>query len=77
MTCSNIMVNGSELDLSKKYRIITNSYIAAGGDGYRTFENSSSKEELEVYCGVYLKEYIYQRSGALENPAGGRITIID
>ncbi len=76
MTCSNIRINGSEVISDKTYTIITNSYIAAGGDGYNTFKNAINKKDLGVYCGTYLKDYI-EDIGTIKIPTDSRITIVE
>ncbi len=76
MTCSNILINGLDVDSNETYTIITNSYIAAGGDGYNTFKNALIKNDLGVYCGTYLKDYI-EDIGTIEIPSDSRITIVE
>jgi len=35
----NVLPNGDRIDVNKEYTVLTNSYIAAGGDGYTMFKN--------------------------------------
>mgnify|MGYP006287184387 CR=1 FL=1 len=54
-----IKVNGKSLDYDKNYKVATNDFMAAGGDGYTMFEDTETHQEaggLEEVLMKYIKE---------------------
>lgn len=72
---TDVTVKGQALDLNKKYRVATNDFTAAGGDGYTTF-----KEGTVVYqSGLYLRDLMVTYIKAQKTVAAkveGRINVI-
>lgn len=72
-SAEDVSVNGAPLDTGKTYKIATNDFVAAGGDGYAMFAN------IEPYdTGVVLYEAVVSTlADGRELPAepAGRITI--
>lgn len=53
----NVKVNGEPLDLNKTYKVVTNNYLASGGDGYTMLEGKTGYDTYFRDADV-LKEYI-------------------
>lgn len=49
---SDVLINGSPLDLNKTYKVATNDFLAVGGDGYRVF----AKGKVVYASGLYLRD---------------------
>jgi 5'-nucleotidase/UDP-sugar diphosphatase len=56
--CEDILINGKAIDREGTYRIATNSYLAAGGDGYKVFLKAVEKNDTGVLQTDVLEEYI-------------------
>ena len=69
-----ITVRGDPLDLAKTYRVVTNSFMASGGDGYAMFKPIPQLDTgfVDADC---LREYI-TRAGKVEPKVESRLTII-
>lgn len=66
-------VGGTPVDPSRTYRVVTNDFLAAGGDRFPAFAkgtNVSQGEELRDAFLRYLKSH-----SPLNSPTGGRITV--
>ena len=51
-----VMVNGEDIDAGRSYRVVANSFLADGGDGFSVFEDATNKyfggldiDALEAY----------------------------
>lgn len=70
-----VTVQGQALDLNKKYRVATNDFTAAGGDGYTSF-----KEGKVVYqSGLYLRDVMVSYIKNLKTvniKADGRVNVV-
>lgn len=55
---NSILINGVALKNSKKYRIVTNSYLASGGDNYQMLLDGELIKESEGFQRDYLIKYI-------------------
>jgi 5'-nucleotidase/UDP-sugar diphosphatase len=75
-TCENLRIRGKPLDPRQTYRIATNSYLAAGGDGYRMFRNAIDKYESSRFQRDVLIDYIRHVGGQVRPETRQRITII-
>lgn len=74
-TASDIMIGGMPLDMNRDYRIATNSYLAAGGDGYEVFKNQIDYYDSSLMQRDALIEYILEKGGSITPKTEGRITI--
>jgi 5'-nucleotidase / UDP-sugar diphosphatase len=54
----NISVHEQKIDPRRKYHIITNSYLAMGGDNYKVFKNARHKTDLAILQRDALIQYI-------------------
>lgn len=71
----NIIINGVALDLNKTYSILTNDYIAKGGDKYPVLKNNSSIElNIKVRDAIIQALKIYgQKNQKLNFQKDGRV----
>jgi hypothetical protein len=72
----NILINGKPIDPGRVYRIVTNSYLAAGGDGYNIFARASDKYDTSMLQRDVLIEYIKHLGGRIRPEVKGRINIM-
>ncbi|KNF09708.1 bifunctional UDP-sugar hydrolase/5'-nucleotidase periplasmic precursor UshA [Gottschalkia purinilytica] len=56
---TNVKVNGVPIDLNKSYKVVTNDFMAAGGDGYTMLEDEKLLLELPALDEIVI-EYIQQ-----------------
>jgi 5'-nucleotidase/UDP-sugar diphosphatase len=75
--CENIMINGEPFDPGRTYKIATNSYLAAGGDGYSMLLNALDKYESSMYLRDVVIKYIKHLGGTIKPHISGRINFID
>lgn len=68
-----VLIKGEPIDANRSYKIATNSYLAAGGDGYKVFLDAREKFDTAALQQPVLIEYI--RSMGLSPKVEGRITI--
>ncbi len=73
-TAENILVNGAPLDLAKTYKMVTNNFTAAGGDGYSMLKDLPQYDTGYVDADATM-EYI-QKNGEVKPAVEGRITVI-
>lgn len=71
----NLMINNKPVDPSKVYKIALNSYLAAGGDGYKVF-----KKRIDFYDSSNMQrdafiDYVIAKGGKITPKTYGRITI--
>jgi 2',3'-cyclic-nucleotide 2'-phosphodiesterase (5'-nucleotidase family) len=71
----NVMVGGAPLDLQKTYKVVTNHFVAAGGDGY-TMLKGLPMYDTGFTLDNAIREYI-EKAGKVEPKVEGRITIIE
>jgi len=74
--CTRVMINGKPLDSSKTYKIATNSYLAAGGDGYKIFLKATDTYDSSMFQRDVLIEYIEHLGGRIKPQTFGRIQIL-
>ncbi|MGB3341931.1 MAG: 5'-nucleotidase C-terminal domain-containing protein [bacterium] len=65
--------DGAKLDRNKVYRVVTNSYLAAGGGEYAIFRKATDIEDTFHYMRNIIAEYVKKHS-PIEAPIEGRIT---
>ena len=75
--CAQVMINGHPLDTSKTYKIATNSYLAAGGDGYKIFLKALDIYDSSMFQRDVLIEYIEHLGGKIKPQTFGRIQIVN
>lgn len=74
--CEDILINGSPIDPNRTYKIVTNSYLAGGGDGYKMLLDALAKYDSAMLQRDVLMEYIKYLGGSLTPKEMGRINII-
>ena len=75
--CEKILINGEPLKVNRDYRVATNSYLAAGGDGYRMLLNAIDKYDCAILEREVLTKYIRHLGGTIKPQITGRINFID
>jgi 2',3'-cyclic-nucleotide 2'-phosphodiesterase (5'-nucleotidase family) len=68
-----IRVGGEPLDLDAKYRLVTNDYMANGGDSFEAMENPAERIDLPVLLRDAFIAYV-QHMKVIEPKMEGRIT---
>ena len=71
----NVMVGDAPLDPAKTYKMVTNSFMAVGGDGYKMLKDLPKIDTGFVDADA-LKEYVAEL-GKVEPKVEGRLTIIE
>ena len=75
--CENIMINGEPFDPGRTYKVATNSYLAAGGDGYRMLLNGLHRYDSSVSLRDVVMMYIKHLGGTIKPRISGRINFTD
>lgn len=75
-TCEHIRINGQPIDADKTYKIVINSYLASGGDGYKIFLKGFDRFDSETPQRNILVEYIKHLGGRIKPEVKGRIRVI-
>ena len=74
-TIENLLVGGSPVDPAKVYKIATNSYLAAGGDGYSVFKERVSFYDTSLMQRDAFIDYVIYLGGTISPEVAGRITL--
>lgn len=74
-SAENVMVNGEPLDMNRVYEVVTNNFMAAGGDGYAMLKDIPQYDTGFVDADA-IKDYIIEK-GTVEPSVEGRLTIIE
>jgi 5'-nucleotidase/UDP-sugar diphosphatase len=74
-TVEELLINGKPVDPAKIYKVATNSYLAAGGDGYGVFTNNMSLYETSLMQRDAFIDYVVYLGGTISPATDGRITI--
>ncbi len=74
-TVSDLTINGSPVDPAKEYVIATNSYLAAGGDGYKVFKNNVAKYDSSLMQRDAFIDYVIYLGGTITPEVKGRYTV--
>lgn len=70
-----VKVAGADLDLNKTYTLVTNDFMAVGGDGYEMFKSAKKLSEYPLLSEVLAK---YIEKAKIVNPSvEGRITVAE
>jgi 5'-nucleotidase/UDP-sugar diphosphatase len=75
--CENIIINGEPFDPGKTYKVATNSYLAAGGDGYKMLLDALGKYESSLALRDVVIKYIDHLGGTIKPRISGRINVSD
>jgi 5'-nucleotidase/UDP-sugar diphosphatase len=76
-TVSDVLINGKPIDPNRLYRVVTNSYMAAGGDGYSMFRNAVNIYDSSAFQRDAFIDYVIDKGGVITPELKGRITITD
>lgn len=68
-----VLVNGKALDLTKKYKLVTNDFMAAGGDGYTMFEGKPFVGEGGLLSDVLIEHM--KEMGEVSPTVEGRMKV--
>ncbi len=71
----NLTINGAPVDPNKNYRIATNSYLAAGGDGYSVFKDKIDNFDTSLMQRDAFIEYVVSLGGKITPKVAGRYTV--
>ncbi|MBN2510975.1 MAG: 5'-nucleotidase C-terminal domain-containing protein [Spirochaetales bacterium] len=75
-TISGLTIGGEPVDPDRIYRIATNSYLAAGGDGYTVFNRALDVYDMAMMQrDVFIEWVINEKNGVLIPVTFGRITV--
>ena len=74
-TAEDLTINGKPVDPNAEYRIATNSYLAAGGDGYSMFTDSVDYYDTSLMQRDAFIEYVIYLGGTITPETEGRITV--
>jgi 5'-nucleotidase len=66
-----VRVGGAPLELERRYRVTTNSFLAEGGDGYAAFVGSRVLARDAVLSDLVLEHV--RRAGTVTPPPPGRL----
>ncbi|MBM4431684.1 MAG: bifunctional metallophosphatase/5'-nucleotidase, partial [Chloroflexi bacterium] len=75
-----VMVGGQPLDYTKTYRVVTNNFLATGGDGFITFAQGTNRWDSYYDMQQGLNEYIQMYNatvGPIDYEVTGRIRKLD
>ncbi len=67
-----VRVGDAPLDEARNYMLVTNSFLATGGDHYQTFLKVKPQKDDGVLVSEVLEQYVRQKH-TLEAPLGGRM----
>jgi len=73
--CENILIRGNPIDPNRTYKIVTNSYLAGGGDGYGMFLKALDRHDFSVFQRDVLIEYIRHLGGSIKPETKERFKI--
>jgi 5'-nucleotidase/UDP-sugar diphosphatase len=74
--CRDITINGWPIEIGKTYKVATNSFMAAGGDGYTMLVNGY-KYDTSAFQRDVVIDYIQFLGGGVSPETTGRITVIE
>lgn len=74
--CEQVLIGGKPLDPERFYRVVTNSFLARGGDGYRVFLNARETFDYGTPQQTVLIEYIRALGGRITPKVEGRIRLL-
>ena len=71
---TDVVVGDAPLDLTKTYTLVTNDFLAVGGDGYDVFQGKKIVAEYPLLSEV-LADYFKARPEGVDAEVEGRITV--
>jgi len=71
-----LTINGKAVDQNATYKVATNSFMAAGGDGY-TMMKSGYHYDTSAFQRDVVIDYLQHLGGSIEPETEGRITVIE
>ncbi len=74
VVAENVMVGDAPIDLQRTYKVVTNNFMASGGDGYKMLKDIPAVDTGFVDADA-TKEYI-QQFGKVEPKVEGRLTVV-
>lgn len=74
--CQDIRIGGKPIDPNQSYSVVTNSYLANGGDGYRIFLEGRDRFDSSVYQRDALTAYIKHLGGKVSPEVENRIRLL-
>ena len=75
-TLSDLTINGEPVDPARTYRIVTNDYLAGGGDGYTALTRSVDTFNTSMLLSDIVIEYAQTLAQPVMPETDGRITIV-
>ncbi len=72
-TAQDILIGGDPLDLEEEYHLVTNDYMANGGDSYPSLMNPRERLDLPILLRDAFIAYV-RHEGVIEPKLEGRIT---
>lgn len=75
-TISGLTINGEPIDPNRTYKIVTNDYLAGGGDGYEVLTRSTDTFNTSMLLSDVVIEYVKTLSQPVMPETDGRITVI-
>ncbi len=70
-----LLINGKPVDPNAEYRIATNSYLSAGGDGYKIFKNAVEYYDTSLMQRDALIDYMVEMGGVITPMTDGRMLV--
>ena len=74
--CRDIMIGGAPLDSERTYRLVTNSFLASGGDGYASLKEAGNAYDTSLFMRDVVIRYIQFNPEVLTQDKEKRITIL-
>ena len=70
----NVLPNGDKIDVNKEYTVLTNSFMASGGDGYTMFKNGKLVRVVDPDIKAYLNRLV-QQAGSINYKTDNRFSV--
>ena len=75
-TISDVTINGEPIDPNRTYKIVTNDYLAGGGDGYEVLTRSTDTFNTSRLLSDVVIDYVQTLPQPVMPEVDGRITIV-
>lgn len=75
--CEDILIGGTPIDPNRTYRIVTNQYLAGGGDGYRIFLQALDRHTFYETQRHVFNQYLKAMGGRVRPAVRQRIRLIE
>jgi 5'-nucleotidase len=70
-----VKLNGIPLEMERSYRVVTNNFLAEGGDGFPTFTKGGSRAPTNIRDIDALTSYLVKREQD-KKPAGAAAPLV-